>query len=137
MKCLVCHQLIVINRFKEVLSIQSPLLCVSCQNQMIRKKGGLLFEENEWLKSVIERLNRGDIILTKLFINSFYVEIKRRLKYQHQIYILDYSANSPYPWMVILLDQVKQKLTPLERESVQLLLIKEVNSDRQCIKMMS
>ena len=70
MKCLVCHQLIVINRFKEVLSIQSPLLCVSCQNQMIRKKGGLLFEENEWLKSVIERLNKGDIILTELFINS-------------------------------------------------------------------
>ena len=137
MKCLVCHQLIVINRFKEVLSIQSPLLCVSCQNQMIRKKGGLLFEENEWLKSVIERLNKGDIILTELFINSFYVEIKRRLKYQHQIYILDYSANSPYPWMVILLDQVKRKLTPLERESVQLLLIKEVNSDRQCIMMMS
>ena len=69
MKCLVCHQLIVINRFKEVLSIQSPLLCVSCQNQMIRKKGGLLFEENEWLKSVIERLNKGDIILTKCLIN--------------------------------------------------------------------
>lgn len=136
MKCLVCHQLIIINRFQELLSLESPLLCVSCQSQLIRKKGEVLFQENEWLKSVIERLNKGDIILTRIFINSFYSEIKRRLKYQNPIKILDYSSNSPYPWMVILLDQVNQKLTPVERESVQSLLIKEVNSDRRCIQIM-
>ena len=136
MKCLVCNQHIVINRFKELLTLEYPLLCVPCQTHLIRKKGGALFEENEWLKSVIERLNKGDIILTELFINSFYFEIKRRLKYQHQICILNYSSNSPYPWMVILLDQVKKKLTLLERERVHLLLIEDINSDSQCIKMM-
>ncbi|MBQ4164423.1 MAG: hypothetical protein IJD87_05020 [Turicibacter sp.] len=136
MKCLVCHQPIVINRFQELLALESPLLCVPCQTQLIPKKGETLFEENEWLKSVIERLNKGDIILTELFINSFYFEIKRRLKYQQQICILNYGSNIPYPWMVILLDRVKQKLTSLERERIQLVFIEEVNSDSQCIKIM-
>ena len=137
MKCLVCHQLIIINRFQELLALESPLLCVSCQSQLIPKKGGVLFEENKWLKSVIERLNKGDIILTKLFINSFYSEIKRRLKYQNEIKILDYSSNIPYPWMAILLNQVNQKLTPLERESIQLLIVKEISSDNQLIRIIS
>ena len=53
MKCLVCHQLLSLIDFKKLLSLQSPLLCVSCQSQLIRKKGEVLFEENEWLKSVI------------------------------------------------------------------------------------
>jgi len=137
MKCLVCHQPIVINRFQELFALEVPLLCVPCQTQLIRKKRGALYEENEWLKSVIQRLNKGDIILTELFINSFYFEIKRRLKDQHQICILNYGSNSPYPWMGILLDQVKQKLTPLERKRAQLLLIEDVNSESQCIKIIS
>ena len=136
MKCLFCHKPILINRFQELFALESPLLCVLCQTQLIPKKGETLFEENEWLKSVIQRLNKGDIILTELFINSFYFEIKRRLKDQHQIRILNYSGNNTYPWMVILLDKVKQKLTSLERERVQLVFIEEVNSDSQCIKIM-
>lgn len=137
MKCLVCHQLIVINRFQELLSLESPLLCVTCQTQFIRKKEGDLFEENEWLKSVIERLNKGDIILIELFINPLYYEIKRRLKHQSQISIFNHTVNSPYPWMIILLNQVKQKLTSLEGKQVHLLPIEDVSCDKHCIKLLS
>lgn len=136
MKCLVCHQPIVINRFQELLSLESPLLCVTCQTQFIRKKEGALFEENDWLKSVIERLNKGDIILIELFINSLYYEIKRRLKDQSQISVFNHTFNSPYPWMIILLNRVKQKLTPSDGEHVHLICIEDVGCDKQCIKLL-
>nr|MDE5977933.1 hypothetical protein [Turicibacter sp.] len=72
MKCLVCHQLIVIKRFQELFALKSPLLCCHCGQYFIQKKGPCLFEKNDWIMEVIHRLEKGDLILLQLLIPSYY-----------------------------------------------------------------
>lgn len=97
MRCLVCHQFIGINRFQELLALEPPLICTSCKQYLIKKKGPCLFEQNEWICEVLERLEKGDFILIQLFISAYYKEIKRQLKLKSHIMILNSVSSSPYP----------------------------------------
>lgn len=134
MQCLVCHQSITINRFQELLALESPLLCAGCQQHLIRKKGVILFEGSDWMDGVLARLEKGDIILTQLFIPAFYHEVKKQLKDTHQITILNLVSTGPYPWLVILLNQVKQRLLIRDQKEVQFLLVSIENSTNQTIR---
>lgn len=97
MRCLVCYQFIVINRFQELLSLEPPIICATCQQYLVRKKGPCLFEQNEWMTEVVERLKKGDLILVQLFISAYYQEIKRQLKLKSHIMILNPVSPGPYP----------------------------------------
>ena len=97
MRCLVCYQFIIINRFQELLAIEPPIICATCQQYLVRKKGPCLFEQNEWMIEVVERLKKGDLILVQLFISAYYQEIKRQLKLKSHIMILNPVSQEPYP----------------------------------------
>ena len=97
MRCLVCYQFIVINRFQELLAHEPPIICATCQQYLVRKKGPCLFEQNEWMTEVVERLKKGDLILVQLFISAYYQEIKRQLKLKSHIMILNPVSQGPYP----------------------------------------
>ena len=131
MKCLVCHQEIIINRFHDFLSLNPLELCDRCESSFIQKKGPVLFEDNDWLQQVIARLEKGDMILIKLFLSFFEREAKRQLKTQDQVTVLEFNTRGPYPWFSILMEQVKQKLP----SSTTLLLVSAEKANSQTIRL--
>lgn len=131
MKCLVCYQEITIHRFHDLLSVGPIDLCAHCELSFNRKRGPILFEDNDWLQQVIARLEKGDMILIKLFLSSFNREIKRQLKIRNQVTVLEFNALGPYPWFFILMEQVKQRLP----SSTTLLLVSVEKADSQTIRL--
>lgn len=134
MRCLVCHQFIVINRFQELLAFEAPCICATCQQYLIKKKGPCLFEQNDWIDKVIERLEKGDLILVQLFISAYWKEIKKQLKLKSQVMILNYVSAAPYPWIDILLEEVEKRLSKQEREKLQLIFVSVDNISDQTIR---
>ena len=49
------------------------------------------------MTEVVERLEKGDLILVQLFISAYYQEIKRQLKLKSHIMILNPVSVGPYP----------------------------------------
>lgn len=131
MNCLVCHEEITINRFHDFLSPKPLDLCAHCELSFSKKRGPILFEDNDWLQQVIARLEKGDIILIKLFLSSFEREAKRQLKTQDQAMVLEFKTRGPYPWFSILMEQVKQKLP----SSTTLLLVSAEKANSQTIRL--
>lgn len=98
MKCLVCFQLITINNFQDILTMEAPCVCHKCKQYLIGGKQNHLFKQTEWLMSVIERLEKGDFVLLQLFIPRYVKEIKRQLRCNQTITILNMTGKGPYPW---------------------------------------
>lgn len=106
MKCLVCDHTIRIDTLKQLFATSSLLLCSRCEQNLIPKQGNILFESNEWLEQVIERLNQGDLILINLFKNRLKSELQKQKSSISNITIVEHADNLPYPWLEILVDEV-------------------------------
>jgi len=113
MKCLVCDNEIRINTLKQLFSPAPLLVCGRCEQQLIPKQGDVLFEDNDWLRAVIDQLNQGDVALIDLFKNHLKRTLRKRKAAMSTIKIVEYSDELPYPWLKILVDKA---LVPSSRQ---------------------
>jgi len=109
MKCLVCDNAIRIDTLKQLLNLDPPLLCSRCQTQLIKKSGHILYEANEWVLDVIERLNRGDVVLARIFSRDLKAAIQKAGGSAAGINVEEAKENLPYPWLKILVTEVAPK----------------------------
>ena len=114
MKCLVCDNDIRIDTLQQLFVLAPLLLCGRCMPYLIPKSNDVLFENNEWLSLVIEKLNRGDIILTQLFKTQLQIALQKRKKLISNIKIVEYSNTLLYPWLEIL---VNDALTEIKTQN--------------------
>ena len=129
MKCLVCFQLITINNFQDILTMEAPCVCHKCKQYLIGGKQNHLFKQNEWLMSVIERLEKGDFVLLQLFIPRYVKEIKRQLRCNQTITILNMTGKGPYPWGEVLIEQLEKIFSKKDMNRVKLVLPHEVEEN--------
>lgn len=106
MKCLVCDHTIRIDTLKQLFATSTLLLCQRCEQNLIPKQGNILFEGNEWLRHVIEKLNQGDVILINLFKNRLKAELQKKKSSISNITIVEHADDLPYPWLEILVNEV-------------------------------
>jgi len=71
-------------------------------------EAGTLFQHNEWLDSVIDKLNQGDLVLVELFKKELIKQLSRKEWKNHRVEIEKLDQNVPYPWLEILVGQVKK-----------------------------
>ena len=111
MNCIVCDNDIRIDSLKKLFALKPALLCSSCSQYLIPKSLDILYEDNEWIRSVIDKLNQGDIALIELFKNRLQRALSKKGAIHTKVKIIetkqDFPAtNSPYPWLEILLDSI-------------------------------
>jgi len=109
MKCLVCDNQIRIDTLKQLFNLDPPLLCSRCRTQLVKKSSRVLYEENDWVLDVIERLNRGVVALTRIFSRDLKVAIQKAGRVTAQIKVIETKENLPYPWLGILVREVASK----------------------------
>jgi len=120
MKCLVCDHPIRINTLKQLFATSPLLLCGSCEQHLVPKLGDALFQDNEWIRQVIEKLNQGDMILIHLFKNKLKAMLQKKKGTASNITIIEYSDELPYPWLEILVNETlgsssRQRITSTEQ----------------------
>ena len=127
MNCLVCHEVIRISRLQELFSWKEPLLCISCQNQLIPRSSQVLYEQNPWLNEVIKKLNQGDICLNQIFFRSLSHSIKKHVNVIGEIVVVESSDSSsaPYPWLEILVTDIRQSQPDMRLKGEKTLFIGE------------
>jgi len=108
--CLVCHNLIRISRLQELFATRELLLCGRCQSQFKRKSPQVLYEKNSWLEHVVDRLNQGDMCLIQIFVHDLYGAVLKHLNVTKEIIAIEKDASIPYPWLEILVAEVKLKI---------------------------
>jgi len=106
MKCIVCDNGIRIDSLKQLFALRPPLFCHRCAQNLIPKSADILYEDNEWIRAVIDRLNQGDIVLTRLFENSLQKVLTKKGVINSKIKIIEAKEDLPYPWLEILLDSI-------------------------------
>jgi hypothetical protein len=106
MKCLVCDNTIRIDTLKQLFAPSPLLLCGRCEQNLIPKQGDVLFEDNEWIRQVIEKLNQGDVILINLFKNNLKAMLQKKKGMISNITIIEHADELPYPWLEILVNEV-------------------------------
>ena len=109
MKCLVCDNEIRIDSLKQLFSPQPLRLCSRCSVNLVPAvEAGTLFQRNEWMDTVIERLNRGDLVLIELFKKELLKKISQKEWRGYQIMTENPVQEMPYPWLEILVQQVEK-----------------------------
>ena len=127
MNCLVCHKDIKINRLQELFLWEEPLLCVICKTQLKPYTNRVLYQQNPWLDTVIRRLNQGDICLNRIFFRSLSSAVKKYTNVASEIVVLDSLdiPHSPYPWLEILVTDIRDSFPELKFKGQQTLFIGE------------
>ena len=105
MKCLFCDQLIRIETFSQLISLRPILLCNTCDKHLVKQSEDILYKKNDWLASAIERLNRGDLELRKIFVDHLKNLIKKRGIDITEIKVVNY-LDSVFPWLEIILSEI-------------------------------
>lgn len=115
MNCLVCHNVIRINRLQELFLWEEPKLCVICKSQLKPYTNRVLYQQNQWLDTVIRRLNQGDICLNQIFFRTLSSAIKKHASAVGEIVILQSSdpLRPPYPWLEILVSEIRESFPNL------------------------
>ena len=136
MKCLVCDSTIRIDSLKQLFSPEPLRLCGRCVPNLVPSKSpDILFENNEWMRSVIDKLNQGDLVLLELFKNPLRKVLLRKEWKNHSIKVERLEKDVPYPWLDILYQQVWQDNQPKKivpsAEHVTLSVEKEKNTKSQ------
>jgi hypothetical protein len=126
MKCLVCDNTIRIDTLKQLFAPSPLQLCVRCEQRLIPKEGEILFENNEWIRHIIEKLNQGDIILINLFKNTLKAALHKKKATISNITIIEYSQEIPYPWLEILVNEALTISSDNRNISAELLVISVV-----------
>ena len=109
MKCLVCDTMIRIDSLRALFAVRPLQLCHRCEGQLVRsRQDGVLFEDNEWLRAIIDRLGQGDLVLVDLFKRSLYQELQRQKWVGYRVEVMAADGEMPYPWMEILVNGCKK-----------------------------
>jgi len=106
MKCLVCDNDIRVDTLNQLFSLQPLKLCGRCSPNLRPKSKEVLFEDNEWIRAVIDKLNQGDIALVQLFENSLRKALIRKKIVDSKLKIIESRDDLPYPWLEILVNRV-------------------------------
>ena len=106
MKCLVCDNDIRIDSLKQLFAFQPLLLCSRCSQNLIPKSADILYADNEWMRTVIDKLNRGDIALIQLFKNDLKKALSKKRAVNSKLKIIEAKQDLPYPWLEILLNSI-------------------------------
>ena len=132
MRCLVCFQLITIHNLQDIFALNDPCLCSKCKRNLKIGENHCLFEQNEWLLSVLERLDQGDLVLLQLFIPQYVKEIRKQFRSYKSVTILDMSGEGHYPWSDVLLEQLEKFFSKIQIGQIRLVLSTE--QDERTIK---
>jgi len=131
MKCIVCNNDIRIDSLKQLFALQPILLCNNCSKNLIPKSIEVLYEDNEWIRTVIDKLNRGDIVLTKILKNRLQKTLLKKRATKSKIKIIEADENLPYPWLEILLDSIELNSKEEDSESIIVTVYKQKNANHQ------
>jgi len=138
MKCIVCDNDIRIDTLKQLFAFNPLLLCSRCSQNLILKSVDVLYDNNEWIRFVIERLNQGDIVLIELFKKDLQKALSNKRAIHSKIKIFEAREDLPYPWLEILVDNImkdmkvsKQDHLNTSTESVVITVEKKKNIDNQ------
>ena len=114
MKCLVCDNNIKIDSLKKLFALQPLLLCSRCSQNLIPKSADVLYEDNEWMRFVIDKLNQGDIVLIEIFKNRLQRALSKKGAINSKLKIIESKQDLPgsknylpYPWLEILIDSIR------------------------------
>jgi len=106
MKCIVCDNNIRIDTLKQLFNLKPLLLCSRCSPNLILKSAEILYTDNDWIQLVIDRLDKGDIVLTKLFETALQKALLKRKIATNAIKVVQEANNLPYPWLEILVNNI-------------------------------
>ena len=107
MKCVMCDNDIRIDSLKQLFALQPLLLCSRCSQNLIPKSADVLYDDNEWIRTVIDKLNQGDIALTQLFKQDLQKALSKKGALNSKIKIIEAKEDLPYPWLEILIDSIR------------------------------
>jgi len=137
MKCIVCDNDIRIDSLKLLFALRPPLLCSRCSQNLIPKSANVLYEDNEWIRSIIDKLNQGDILLIELFKNSLRKTLLKKGAINSKIKIIEAKQDLPYPWLEILIDSLeldsKKRNLNTSMKSIVVAVEKQKNVDYQIV----
>ena len=109
MKCLSCDNQITITTLTQIFSYKPLIICERCEKNLIKKNDTILYETNEWILEIIDRLNQGDIILIEIFSKQFHKSLIKKLPLTSTIKFSSKQEPVPYPWIKILTHQILSK----------------------------
>lgn len=110
MICQVCDTEIRIDSLKQLFAWKPLLLCGRCAPHLIPKSGRILFEDNDWISGVIDKLNQGDLVLLALFEQPLKKALKKQKINTAQMLIIEDKKELTYPWLKILVDRVAKSI---------------------------
>ena len=136
MKCLVCDSPIRIDSLKQLFSIEPLRLCSRCSVNLVPSvEAGILYQRNEWVVAVIDKLNQGDLVLLELLKNKLQREMQRKGWQNYQIEVAKPDQEMPYPWLEILVEQLKKNMktesSVLSTDALVIMVEKEKNTKNQ------
>lgn len=109
MRCIVCDNDVRIETLKQLFSLQPLLLCHECSKHLIPNSIDVLYRDNDWVRSIIERLNRGDLALIAIFKPLLQKVLSKKGAHNFNIRVIETSKNIPYPWLEILVNDSVSK----------------------------
>lgn len=110
MICLICEVDIRIETLQQLFSVKPLMMCNRCQPLLVKKSKTIIYEENEWIRQIISRLDRGDLALLEIFKADFEKALKTNLAFNKKIIIIEEKNEIPYPWLQILFDSISKGL---------------------------
>jgi len=118
MPCLVCHDHIAISGFQLVFSWKEPLLCQRCSPHLKMGSGSKVFVYNEWLQTVVDRLEKGDVALLEILRPAVGKKMSEPLKRKKAVVACHSKAPPIYPWLSMLAKSIQAKPIRPEEKSV-------------------
>ncbi|MCL1950914.1 MAG: hypothetical protein FWF59_14430 [Turicibacter sp.] len=103
MPCLSCHEPIEISGFFMVFSLTDPLLCGRCQKHLKTGVGTRIFEDNEWMRQQLHRLELGDVALLPIFQPILKKRLSGHFKKGEVV------AGSQSEWLNFLIEMLQDK----------------------------
>ena len=110
MKCLVCNNNIRISTLKQLYSFGPLFLCTHCSQNLVPKSADVLYHDNEWMRTVINKLNQGDLALIQIFKKDLHKTLLKKKITPPNIKIIEAKKDLPYPWLEILVDSIRLDL---------------------------
>lgn len=131
MSCLICNEVIQINRFQDLFNLKTPIICQTCdklvkvnlnktQHDQIFHIS--LYEENAFMVSLLDRIKKGDIVLQDIFYPLIKRTILEHFKVYKEMLSID-ETDLAYPPFAILVERLAGDLP--KSEAGQILIFSE------------
>jgi len=108
MECLVCSETIAISGFLDLFSLRSPKLCHRCRPNLRPGSDKAIFQDSPWLRDVISRLDKGDLVLLEVLRGEMYKTLLGRLKVG-EVVVASLEGPKSSHWLPALLDNLPRK----------------------------